>query len=141
MVREYCKVSDVTVATKAARVTHNAPLNAAAWVCLRLSGIETVARSAHGVEQRSFPGLIYFGPQAADVDIDYICSRIEAIIPNGLEHHCPSYNLAGVAHEIVENLKFLGEQLYIAVPAPRRTRQEIKLEIGNLWTGVQKGPR
>ena len=109
IVRTYCKVRAVTVATRAARVTHNAPLNAAACVCLRLSGIETVACSADGVKQRSFPGMIYFGSQAADVDIDHVCSGIEAIIPNSLEHHCSGHDLAGMAHEIIEYLEFFGE--------------------------------
>lgn len=60
MVRTYCKVSAVTVATRAASVTHSAPLNAAAWVCFRLSCIETIARSAHSLKQRSLPGMIDF---------------------------------------------------------------------------------
>ena len=54
----------------------------------------------------SLESLVDLGAQARDMDVDDIGLRVEVIVPDILEQHGAGHDMAGIAHEIFEQLEF-----------------------------------
>src|SRR5262245_1665392 len=68
---------------------------------------------------------------APDVDVDDVGRGVEVQIPYMLQQHRPRNDLAVVANEVLENLKFARQQLDFPATAGRRSRDEVELEVAD----------
>src|SRR6516164_5456898 len=89
-----------------------------------------VASAAHRVEERLREALVDFRSQSRNVHVDDICLRIEMIIPDIFQQHRAGDDLAGMPHEIFEQAKLPGLQLYFLAGATYFVRQAVQLQIG-----------
>src|ERR1700704_2609772 len=71
---------------------------------------ETVPDTANRMDQRIGLLAVDFATHTSDIDIDNICRGIEMKVPDVLQQHCPGNHAAFVAYQILQKLKFLGEQ-------------------------------
>src|SRR5208282_360510 len=76
--------------------------------------------------------------QVADLDVDDVGRRHEFEVPHVLEQHCPSHDLTGAAHEILQELVFPRKQVYELAVAPDRTLNKIHFQSADLQSS---GPR
>src|SRR5258708_1425674 len=67
---------------------------------------ETVPDTANCVDQRIGLLAVDFATHAPDIDIDNICRGIEMKVPDVLQQHCPGYDAAFVANQILQKLEF-----------------------------------
>src|SRR5690349_12318526 len=71
-----------------------------------------------------------------DIDIDDIGRRIEMKVPDVSQQHGAGYNAAFVAHQIFEELEFLGKKVdVLAVPAGG-PRDQVDREIADAQDGL-----
>src|SRR4029079_17431074 len=66
-----------------------------------------VPRAAQGMDQLDAELAVHLGAQAADVGLDDAGARVEVKIPDVFEQHRAGDELAGVAHQVLEQLEFL----------------------------------
>src|SRR5208282_3719324 len=95
-----------------------------------------VAGAAHRMQQRLREALIDFGTQPRNVHVDHIGLRVEVIIPDVLQQHGPSDDLAGVPHQIFEQAEFARLQLQLLPGAAYLMRKPIELEIADAIDGL-----
>src|SRR3569833_1422930 len=76
-----------------------------------------VPRIADRPQQRPLEIGIDLLPQLADVDVDHVRLRVEMIVPDILEQHRAGNDLAGVSHEVLQELDLPGLQRYAALTA------------------------
>src|ERR1700760_3650823 len=79
-------------------------------VSVLIRSTETVSDTANGMNQRIGLQVVDLAAQAADIDINDIGRRVEVEIPDMLQHHGPRYDPTLVAHEIFQQLEFLGQE-------------------------------
>src|SRR5512147_2173544 len=65
-------------------------------------GTQAIPGAAYRMQQRRFESLVDLRTQAADVHVDDVRLRIEVVIPHGLEQHGSGYDLALMAHQVLE---------------------------------------
>jgi hypothetical protein len=58
------------------------------------------------MDQRIGLLAVDFATHATDIDVDNICRGIEMKIPDVLQQHCPGYDAAFVANQILKQLEF-----------------------------------
>src|SRR6478752_5779921 len=79
---------------------------------------ETVPDTANGMDQRIGLMVVDLATHAANIDVDDICRGIEMKIPDVLQQHCPGYDAAFIAHQILEKLELAGKKNNVlATPA------------------------
>src|SRR5882762_8135629 len=61
---------------------------------------ETIARAAHGMNQRTGASLVDLAAQPADVGLDHVRVRVEVKVPNVLQQHRASHHLVGVPRQV-----------------------------------------
>src|ERR1700746_4054045 len=69
------------------------------------------SHAADGMDGRIGLLVVDFLAHAADVNVDDVGGGIEVQIPDVLQQHRPRHDLALIAHQIFENLKFPRQQL------------------------------
>jgi hypothetical protein len=62
---------------------------------------ETVPCAANRMDQRIGLLAVDLATDAPDIDVDDICGGIEVKIPDVLQQHCPGYDAAFVANQIL----------------------------------------
>src|ERR1700688_3298862 len=67
---------------------------------------ETIPDTANSMDQWIGLLAVDFAPHATDIAVDNICRGIEMKIPDVLQQHCPGYDAAFVANQILEKLEF-----------------------------------
>ena len=67
---------------------------------------EAKSHAANGVNERIAMLGVDLAPNTPDIDIDDVGGRIEVQVPDVLQQHGARHNLAFVADQIFENLKF-----------------------------------
>src|ERR1700726_134803 len=72
---------------------------------------EFVSSAANRLDHIEFKAMIDFGPQATDMAFDHAGLRIEMNAPHVFEEHPPREHPIRVAHEILEQAKFLRQQV------------------------------
>src|ERR1700758_4946346 len=68
------------------------------------------SHAADGMNERIGLLVVDLLAHAADVNVDDVGGGIEMKVPHVLQQHRPRHDLALVAHEIFENLKFPQQQ-------------------------------
>src|ERR1700742_4246783 len=71
---------------------------------------ETVPDAANRMDQRIGLLAVDLAAYAPDIDVDDICRGIEMKVPDVLQQHGSGYDAAFVAHQILQQLEFPGEQ-------------------------------
>src|ERR1700730_6634775 len=66
---------------------------------------ETIPDTANSMDQRIGLLAVDFATHATDIDVDNICRGIEMKIPDVLQQHCPGYDAAFVANQILKQLE------------------------------------
>src|SRR5262245_21746247 len=96
---------------------------------------EAVPDAANRMDQRIGLLVIDLAAQAPDIDVDDIGRRIEMKIPDVLQQHRPRDDAALIAHQIFQELKFLGQKLdVLAVPA-HGPRDQVDRKIADTQDG------
>ena len=85
---------------------------------------DTKTNATYGVNQRISLLAVDFAANPADIDVDDVRRGIEMKIPYMLQQHRPRHDLALVAYQIFENLKFARQKIDFRPPrlAVRDTR-------------------
>src|SRR4051812_38329209 len=96
--------------------------------CQHIPGI------THRSQQRPLRVRLDLLPQLADVYIHNIRLRIEMIVPDVLQQHGAGHHLAGVAHQVLEELELLGLQRDRAGAPRSLTRQEVDMKVTDTQT-------
>ena len=96
---------------------------------------QAIAGAAHRVQQRAVEILVDLLPQPADMHVDDVGLRVEVIVPDVLEQHRAGHDMAGVAHQVFEQLELARQQLDRLVAALDRAGQQVELEVGDPQLG------
>src|SRR5437899_2790082 len=92
---------------------------------------DTEPDAADGMDERIGLLAVNLAADAPDVDVDDVGGGIEVEIPDVLQQQRARHDLALVANEILENLKFARQELDAAPAARYRARDEIEFEIAD----------
>src|SRR5512132_1389161 len=65
-------------------------------------GTQAIPGAAHRMQQWCLESLVDLRTQATDVHVDDVRLRIEVVVPDALEQHGSGYDLALVAHQVLE---------------------------------------
>src|SRR4029077_2191981 len=87
--------------------------------------------AADGVDERIGLLAVDLPAHASDVNVDDVGRGVEVQIPHVLQQHRAGDDLALVAHEVLENLKFARQQLDLLPAARHRSRDQVELEIAD----------
>src|SRR3990172_11620383 len=94
--------------------------------------LQTVAMTAHSLEQGLAPGRIDLAPEPRDIDVDDIGERVFAVAPDLVEDTGAGEDPAGRTHQQLEDSELLGRELDGIAAAPYFEQLPIENEIGNL---------
>src|SRR5512132_3936176 len=84
-------------------------------------GPQAIASPANRLDRVESEGTVDLLPQVADVDVDDVRAVVVAVVPGVLEQFEPRQDLAGAAHEGLEQRELLRRELDRRVAAPRPT--------------------
>jgi hypothetical protein len=93
--------------------------------------------ATHGVNERRLARQIDFASEPSDVNVYEVGARIEMIVPDLLEQHGPSDNLAMVPDQVLEQPQLSRLQVEPARSATRFPRQKIDFQIAH---SQKRGP-
>src|SRR6266566_6844767 len=97
---------------------------------------ETVPDTANGMDQRIGLLTVDFATHAPDIDVDNICRGIEMKIPDVLQQHCPGYDAAFVAHQILQKLEFPRKKKNVLAASAGGPRHQVDREIADPQDGL-----
>src|SRR5882757_9289708 len=86
---------------------------------------ETIPDTANCMDKWIGLTIVDFAAHAPDIDVDNICRGIEMKIPDVLQQHCPGYDAACVAHQILQKLEFPGKQRNVLAAAAGGPRHQV----------------
>src|SRR5215469_1642274 len=75
-----------------------------------LRSTEAKSDAANGMDQRIGLTVVDFAANAADVNVNDVCRRVEVQIPYMLQQHGSRDHLADIANEIFEQLELSWQQ-------------------------------
>ena len=93
-------------------------------------GGELVAAAADGVDERRLALGVDLAAQPADVDVDDVGARVEAVVPDAFEQHGAGDDPALAAHQVFEHLELARQELDAALAAAGGAGDEVELEVG-----------
>src|SRR3954466_15830411 len=93
---------------------------------------EAIAGAAHRLELRDAERAVDLVAQVADVDVDDVRAVLVVVVPGVLEQLVAREDLAGVAHERLQELELLGRQVYLAVAPPDPAGGGVELQVADL---------
>src|SRR5712664_865510 len=96
---------------------------------------ETVPDTANCVDQRIGLLAVDFATHAPDIDIDNICRGIEMKVPDVLQQHCPGYDAAFVANQILQKLEFPRKKHNVLAASADGPRHQVDREIADTQDG------
>src|SRR2546425_11890546 len=91
--------------------------------------VEDESRAADGVQQRRGPGHVDLPANPAHVHVDQVGEPVVGLVPAALEEHGAGHELAGVAHEVLEDGKLLGRERHRDATAPDLEAAAVELEV------------
>ena len=87
---------------------------------------ERVPDTANRMDQRIGLLAVDLATHAPDIDVDDVCGGIEMKVPDVLQQHCPGYDAAFVANQILEEAGIRGKR---KMSLPRRlVAREIEVD-------------
>src|SRR4029453_13560592 len=111
--------------------------------CLKVDDVRVLARSTETVpdtasrmDQRIGLLAVDLATHAPDIDVDDICGGIEMKVPDVLQQHCPGYDAAFVANQILEKLKLPGKKHNILTAPACGPRHQVEREIADTQDGL-----
>src|SRR6516165_7267127 len=90
---------------------------------------DTKPNAADGMDKWVGLSNVDLAADASDINIDDVGHGIEMKIPYVLQQHRPRDNLALVANQVFEKLKFSWQQVNFSARAAHRSRHQVELEI------------
>ena len=90
---------------------------------------QPVARRAHGLDRRRPVGERELAAQVADVDLDDVRARVVVVAPDAVEDLLARQHLAGVAHEVREQVELLRREVHRRPVAGHRAAQQVELDV------------
>src|SRR5437773_6755858 len=118
----------------------NAPIAISA--CLKVDDVRVLARStetvpyaANRMDQRIGLLAVDLATHAPDIDVDDICGGIEMKVPDVLQQHCPGYDAAFVADQILEELELPGKKKNVLATPAGAPRHQVEREIADTQDG------
>src|SRR5256885_10701595 len=106
--------------------------------CLKVDDLRVLARStetvpdtAHRVDQRIGLLAVDLAADAPDIDVDDIGRGIEMKIPDVLQQHCPGYDAALVANQILQKLKLSRKKKNFLAASAGGPRHQVDREIAD----------
>ena len=97
---------------------------------------KTVPCAANRMDQRIGLLAVDLATDAPDIDVDDICGGIEVKIPDVLQQHCPGYDAAFVANQILEKLELAGKKHNVLATPAGGPRHQVKCEIADTQDGL-----
>src|SRR5258708_7122846 len=97
---------------------------------------ETVPHAANRVDQRIGLLAVDLAAHTSDIDIDDVGRGIEMKVPDVLQQHGPGYDAAFVAHQILQQLKFLGQKQDVLAAPAGGPRHQVDREIADPQNGL-----
>src|SRR5260370_19370902 len=97
---------------------------------------ETIPDTANSMDQRIGLLAVDFAAHATDIDVDNICRGIEMKIPDVLQQHCPGYNAAVVANQILQNLEFPRKKKNVLAASADGPQHQVDREIADVQDGL-----
>src|SRR5205807_6718872 len=85
--------------------------------------LQDVPNTAHGLQQTAPSALLELLANIADVDVHHVATRAEIKAPDGVEQLLPAEHLPGIAHEVLEQVEFLGGCRDQLIAAPHLARR------------------
>src|SRR5258705_1779322 len=114
----------------------NAPIAISA--CLKVDDVRVLARSTERVpdtasrmDQRVGLLAVDLATDASDIDVDDVRGGIEMKVPDVLQQHCPGYDAAFVANQILEKLELPGKKKNVLATAAGGPRHQVEREIAD----------
>src|SRR5262245_54131908 len=92
---------------------------------------DTIPDTAHCVDQRIGLLAVDLAAQSPDIDVDDVGGGIEMQVPDMLQQHRARHDVAFVAHQVLEQLKFARQKLEIAAIAACDARHQVELEVAD----------
>src|SRR5262245_24278803 len=77
--------------------------------------------------------------QSADMDVDYVCLRIEVVVPDAFEQHRAGDDLSGVTHEIFQQAEFARLKVDRLAGAADLARQQVHFQIADIELRLDGG--
>src|SRR6267154_5467737 len=97
---------------------------------------ERVPDTADRMDQRIGLLAVDFAAHAPDIDVDDIRRGIEMKIPDVLQQHCPGYDAAFVANQILQKLKFPRKKKNVLAASAGGPRHQVDGEITDTQDGL-----
>src|SRR5712671_3050710 len=97
---------------------------------------ETVPDTANRVDQRIGLLAVDLAADAPDIDVDDIGRGIEMKIPDVLQQHCPGYDAAFVAHQILQKLEFPRKKKNVLAASAGGPRHQVDREVADTQEGL-----
>src|SRR5207302_3562719 len=106
--------------------------------CLKVDDARVLARStervpdtANRMDQRIGLLVVDVATLAPDIDVDDICGGIEMKVPDVPQQHCPGYDAAFVANQVLEKLELPGKKKNVLAAPARGARHQVEREIAD----------
>src|SRR5450759_1294538 len=97
---------------------------------------ETVPDTANRMDQRIGWRAVDLATHAPNIDVYNICCVIEMKIPYVLQQHCPGYDAAFVAHQILQKLEFPRKKRNVLAASAGDPRHQVDREIADTQYGL-----
>src|SRR6476660_3561685 len=106
--------------------------------CLNVDDVRVLARStervpntANRMDQRIGLLAVDLATHAPDIDIDDICGGIEMKVPDVLQQHCPGYDAAFVANQILKKLELSRKKKNVLAMPADGSRHQVDREVAD----------
>src|SRR5258705_4696890 len=96
---------------------------------------ETVPCATNRMDQRIGLLAVDLATHAPDIDVDDICGGIEVKVPDVLQQHCPGYDAAFVANQILKKLELPGKKNNVLATPAGGPRHQVDREIADTQDG------
>src|SRR6516164_11009991 len=92
-------------------------------------GTDTIPNTPNCMDQRIHLPIVYFAPNAPNIDVNDIGRGVEMNIPDMLPQHRPWNYAAFVTNQIFQELELSRQQFDFAIAAAHCSRHQIHFEI------------
>ncbi|PAV70292.1 hypothetical protein WR25_11086 [Diploscapter pachys] len=94
-------------------------------------GRQTVARTAHGVEDRRRKTFLQLAAEATDVDVDHVAAGIEMVVPDLLQHHRARHHLPRMPRKEFQQVEFARAERDRSAGAGDGAGEQVDLQVAD----------
>ena len=106
---------------------------------LSRSGVDSVPRSAHGLDRGSSEGPVDLRPQIRDVHVDDVAAQVGVAIPHFIQNRVPADDLAGALHQEKEDVELASREIDEDVPSLRPPGDGVEQQIASTLRNGKSG--